>query len=49
MAEAMDFKFCTRALRVSPDMTSVKKFRKRVWLGSHDPVNFWALKANTPK
>jgi len=46
------FKFGTRTIRDSPDMTADKCFRKVgvvTWLGSREFVNFWALSANGPK
>ena len=45
----MNFKFGTDALRESLDMTPEKFFEKGAWLGSRDPLNFWALNANSSK
>jgi len=33
----------------SPDMTPEKIFEQGAWLGSRDPINFWALNANRSK
>jgi len=46
-----DFKFDTCAPRDSPDITPKIFFKKGAWPwpGSHDPLNFWALHANSSK
>jgi len=33
----------------SPDMTSEKSNKTGAWSGPRDPVNFWALSANSSK
>ena len=48
MVKATDFKFDTRVPRDSPDMTP-KIFQKGAWPRSRDPLNFWALNANSSK
>jgi len=49
MTKYTNFKFGTHALIESPDMTPEKIFEQEAWLGSRDPVNFWALNANSTK
>jgi len=49
MVEGTDFKFGTDTLRESPDMTPENFFEKRAWPRSRDPLNFWALNANSFK
>jgi len=43
------FKFGTHARRECPVMTPENFFVKGAWPGSRDPVNFWALNANSSK
>jgi len=49
MTKDTNFKFGTHASRESPDMTPEKFFEKGAWPGSRDPLNFWALNANSSK
>ena len=49
MVEDTDFKFGTDTPRESPDMTNKNFFEKGAWPGSRDPLNFWALNANSSK
>jgi len=43
----MDFKFGRHVPRVGSDTTRGKIFEKGAWPVSRDPVNVWALNANT--
>ena len=45
----MNFKFGIHVARESPDMTPENFFEKGAWPGSRDPINFWALNANSSK
>jgi len=47
MATGTNFKLGRRATRDSPDMTLTNVSEKWAWSGSRDPVNFWALNANS--
>jgi len=49
MTKDANFKFGVHAPRDSPDMTPEKFFRKGAWPGSCDPIEFWALNANSSK
>ena len=49
MVKATDLIFDTLISRDSPDMTSQIFSQKGVWPGSRDPLNFWALNANSSK
>jgi len=49
MTKGTNFKFGTLAPRESPDMTLKFFFEKGAWPGSRDPLNFWALNANSSK
>jgi len=49
MVKATNFKFDTRVQRDSPDMTPKNFPKTGVWPGSRDPLNFWALNANSSK
>ena len=49
MAKATNFKFGRCAPRDSPNTNSGKIYEKGAWLGSHDPINFTALNANSFK
>jgi len=49
MSKDTNLKFGTHAPRDSLVMTPEKCFRKGAWLGSRDPLNFWALNANSSK
>ena len=48
-AEGTNFKFGRRVPRESPDMTLTNLSEKWAWSRSRDPVNFWALNANSSK
>jgi len=45
----MNFKFGRLVPRDSPDMTLTNVSEKWAWSWSRDPVNFWALTANSSK
>jgi len=45
----MDFKFDVHVSRYSPDRTPRNFLEKGAWPGSGDPLNFWALNANSSK
>jgi len=47
MAEGTNFKFGRHVPRDSPDVTLTTVSEKWAWSGSRDPVNFWALNANS--
>jgi len=47
MIKDTNFKFGAHAPRKSPDMTLKNFFEKGAWPGSRDPINFWALNANS--
>ena len=49
MAKDTNFKFGVHAPRVSPDMTPENFSEKGAWPGSRNPVNVWALNANSSK
>jgi len=49
MAKDTNFKFGVRAPKERPDMIPENFFEKGAWSGSRDPINFWALNANSSK
>jgi len=49
MTKDTNFKFGKHAPRESPVMTSEIFLEKGAWPNSRDPVNFWALNANSSK
>jgi len=49
MTKGINFIFGKHAPRKSPVMTPETFFRKGAWPGSRDPLNFWALNANSSK
>jgi len=49
MSKDTNFKFGTHAPRESPEVLPENVFEQGAWLGSRDPLNFWALNANSSK
>ena len=49
MVKATDSKFDARVPRDSLDMTPTNFPKMGLWPRSHDPINFWALNANSSK
>ena len=49
MTKDTNFRFGTHAPRESPDMIRENFFEKGAWPVSRDPLNIWALNANSSK
>ena len=49
MTKDTNFKFGVLDPRESPDMMPENFFETGAWPGSRDPLNFWALNANSSK